>query len=111
MGSQTLAGGCFIVVVRTMGGRVRHRVIFVIRLRTRPWRSLSHQQHDAWMRPVARNLTDAQDDSLRGVSHRLRDRDPLDTAAFRRMLEESGVEAGLLPARGPDWNAFAERFV
>ena len=39
------------------------------------------------------------------------DRDPLYTAAFRDLLQSSGVEPWLLPARSPNLNAFAERFV
>ena len=39
------------------------------------------------------------------------DRDPLYTAAFRDLLRDSGVKPLLLPARSPNLNAFAERFV
>ena len=39
------------------------------------------------------------------------DRDPLYSAAFRRLLRDSGVKPLLLPARSPNLNAFAERFV
>ena len=38
-------------------------------------------------------------------------RDPLYTAAFRRMLRDSDVKPLLLPARSPNLNAYAERFV
>jgi len=36
---------------------------------------------------------------------------PLYTTAFRRLLRDSGITPLLLPARSPDLNAFAERFV
>jgi transposase InsO family protein len=39
------------------------------------------------------------------------DRDPLYTAAFRNLLQDSGVKLVGLPARSPNLNAFAERFV
>ena len=39
------------------------------------------------------------------------DRDPLYTAAFRRLLRDSGVKPLVLPAWSPNLNAFAERFV
>lgn len=39
------------------------------------------------------------------------DRDPLYTATFRDLLRDSGVKLLLLPARSPNLNAFAERFV
>jgi len=39
------------------------------------------------------------------------DRDPPYTAAFRRLLRDSGVKPLVLPAWSPHLNAFAERFV
>ena len=39
------------------------------------------------------------------------DRDPLYSTAFRRLLRDSRVKPLLLPARSPNLNAFAERFV
>jgi transposase InsO family protein len=63
------------------------------------------------MSQVARNLTDADDGFLRGMKHLILDRDPLYTAAFRDLLRDSGVKPLLLPARSPNVNAFAERFV
>jgi transposase InsO family protein len=63
------------------------------------------------MTQVARDLTDAEDGFLRGVHHLILDRDPLYTGAFRDRLQDSGVTLVLLPARSPNLNAFAERFV
>ncbi len=40
-----------------------------------------------------------------------RGRDPLFTRAFREILKSSGVETVKLPARSPNLNAYAERFV
>ena len=45
------------------------------------------------------------------MTHVILDRDPLYTAAFRRLLRDSGVKPLLLPPRSPNLNAFAERFV
>lgn len=39
------------------------------------------------------------------------DRDPLYTAAVRGLLKASGCKAVRLPARSPNLNAYAERFV
>ena len=44
-------------------------------------------------------------------SNLILDRDPLYSAAFRRLLRDSGVKPLLLPARSPNLNAFVERFV
>jgi transposase InsO family protein len=63
------------------------------------------------MTQLARNLIDAGDGFLRGVHYVILDRDPLYTTAFRRLLRNSGITPLLLPARSPDLNAFAERFV
>src|SRR5262249_12438873 len=48
---------------------------------------------------------------LRGVRQIILDRDPLYTAAFRRLLRDSGVTPLVLPAWSPNLNAFAERSV
>jgi transposase InsO family protein len=63
------------------------------------------------MTQVARNLTDARDGFLRGVQYLILDRDPLYTAAFRRLLRDSSVKPLVLPTWSPNLNAFAERFV
>ena len=63
------------------------------------------------MTQLARNLTDAGDGFLRDVQYVILDRDPLYTHVFRHLLRDSGVTPVLLPARSPNLNAFAERFV
>src|SRR5262249_20986227 len=69
------------------------------------------QPDDAWMMPVARNLTAVGDGFLNGIRHVILDRDPLYTTAFRRLLRGSGVTPVVLPAWSANLNAFAERFV
>ena len=63
------------------------------------------------MKQIARNLTDCEDGFLRGVRYLILDRDPLYTAAFREMLKDAGVKAVRLPAKSPNSNAYAERFI
>ena len=96
-----------------MRGLVRYVVFFVMKLKTRTVEiaGITSQPHEAWITQVARNLTDARDGFLRGVHYVILDRDPLYTAAFRRLLRDSGAKPLLLPARSPNLNAFAERFV
>ena len=60
---------------------------------------------------MARNLTDPYDGFLRDVQYMILDRDPLYTTGFRNLLRDSGVKLVRLPARSPNLNAFAERFV
>lgn len=63
------------------------------------------------MNQVARNLVDEFDGFLRGKRYLIHDRDPLYTRDFRARLKSVGVEAVRLPARSPNLNAYAERFV
>ena len=63
------------------------------------------------MKQVARNLVDSVDGFLCGFRYLIHDRDPLFTAEFRRILGSSGLNTVKLPARSPNLNAHAERFV
>jgi putative transposase len=62
-------------------------------------------------RQVARNLTDAVSGFLRDCRYLIHDRDPLFTRSFAEILRAAGVQAVRLPARSPNLNAYAERFV
>ena len=97
----------------TLGGLVRYVVFFVMKLKTRTVgiAGITRRPDEAWMTQLARNLTDARDGFLRGMRYVILDRDPLYTAAFRRLLRDSGMTPLVLPARSPNLNAFAERFV
>ncbi len=103
----------FTVEVLTLGGLVRHWVLVVMDLKTRRVEiaGITCEPSEAWMKQVARNLTDAVDGFLIGKRVMVMDRDPLFTAAFRTMLAEAGVKPVRLPARSPNLNAFVERFV
>jgi transposase InsO family protein len=107
------AADFFAVEVLTMAGLVRYVVLFVIKLKTRTVEiaGITSQPDNEWMTQVARNLTDADDGFLRGVQYLILDRDPLYTSAFRDLLRTNGVKPLLLPARSPNLNAYAERFV
>ena len=50
----------------------------------------------------------ASSDEKRYLIH---DRDPLYTREFLSMLADAGIESVKLPARSPNLNAYAERFV
>jgi len=63
------------------------------------------------MQQVARNLIDSFDGFLVGKRYLIHDRDPLFTKEFRTILRAAGIEAVRLPARSPNLNAWAERFV
>ena len=63
------------------------------------------------MKQIARNLTDPVDGFLGDTRYLIMDRDPLFTSCFRNMLKESCTKPVRLPARSPNLNAFAERFI
>ena len=103
----------FSVEVLTRTGLVRYFVLFVIDLKTRRVEiaGILPRPNGDWMGQIARNLTDCDDGFLNGSRHLIHDRDPLFTTSFREILRSSGVEAVKLPARSPNLNAYAERFV
>src|SRR4029453_17885393 len=107
------AADFFTVEVLTAAGPIRYVVLFVMKPKTRTVAiaGITSQPNEHWMTQVARNLTDADDGFLRGMDYLILDRDPLYTAAFRDLLRDSGVRPLRLPARSPNLNAFAERFV
>ena len=70
-----------------------------------------HEPTGAWMMQVVRNRLDSEEGFLTGKSKLIMDRDPVFTADVRALLRSGGVETVRLPARSPNLNAYAERFV
>ncbi len=103
----------FSVEVLTRTGLVRYFVLFIIDLQTRRIEiaGIAPQPNGEWMKQIARNLTDADDGFLNETRYLIHDRDPLFTQAFSELLKSSSVKAVKLPARSPNLNAYAERFV
>ncbi|MBK7585055.1 MAG: transposase [Myxococcales bacterium] len=103
----------FTVEVLTTHGLVRYAVLFVIDLETRRVHvaGIIHEAYGAWMAQVARNLTDPAVGFLRDTLYLIHDRDPLFTQEFTEILAAAGVKTVKLPARSPNLNAYAERFV
>jgi transposase InsO family protein len=65
---------------------------------------------EAWMKQIARNLTDAFDGFLNGKRYVLMDRDGKFCPAFREILKNDGIKPVQLPPRSPNLNAHMERF-
>jgi putative transposase len=103
----------FTVEVMTLFGLVRFHVLFAIDIgsRTVEIAGIGRDPWGQWMVQMARNLVDAEDGFLRGKRYLIVDRDPLYTEAFRRILKGAGVKVVRLPARSPNLNAYAERFI
>jgi putative transposase len=94
-------------------GLVRYWVMFVIDVGTRRVHiaGITDQPCEAWMKQVARNLTDGVDGFLKQTRYLILDRDPLYTKAFRSMLKGAGINIVRLPARSPNLNSYAERWI
>ncbi len=107
------AADFFSVEVWTVLGLVRYHVFFVIRLATREVHiaGIVPEPDGLWMKQVARNLTDGLDGFLGGCRYLIHDRARVFSEAFRMILRAAGVESVRLPARSPNLNAIAERFV
>ena len=110
---QIAAADFFTIEVMTLRGLVRYHVLFVMELATRKvtLAGITPNPSGEWMKQIARNLTDACDGFLKGKKYMLHDRDPLFTEAFRETLRSTGVEPLKLPARSPNLNSYAERWV
>ncbi len=96
-----------------MIGYVRFQVFFVMRIATREVEiaGISPNITGPWMVQMARNLTDVEEGFLLDMKYLIHDRDPLFTKEFRDCLEPSGIECKRLPAKSPNLNAHAERFI
>ena len=94
-------------------GLTRYYVLFFIELSSRRVHiaGITEYPHGEWMKQIGRNLTDVVDGFLTDARYVILDRDPLYTDAFRDLLKQAGIKIVRLPARSPNLNAFAERFV
>ena len=108
-----VAADFFTVEAWTRRGLQRFVVLFFLDLSTRKAEvaGIAPVANGLWMSQMGRNLTDAVDGILTGKRYLIHDRDPLFTAEFLDMLAAAGVQSVKLPARSPNLNAYAERFV
>jgi transposase InsO family protein len=112
--ADSIAGGDFFSTeVWTARGLVTYYTFFVIDLATRAVEVVGSTPNpdDDFMKQVARNLTDCVDGFLRKKRFLILDRDGKFSEAFRGVLVDHGIRVVLCPARSPNCNAFAERFV
>jgi transposase InsO family protein len=107
---------CDFFTIELLVGRklVRCTFFFVMELATRKvfFAPIKLQPDGAYMKQVAKLLTELEEGFLHGKRYLIHDRDPLyTTAGFHEILKSSGIEPVKLPARSPDLNCYAERFV
>ena len=67
--------------------------------------------NEPWMKQMARNVTMEGCGILRDCRYLLHDRDTKYTRSFRAIIVSGRVEPLALPARSPNLNAYAERWV
>jgi transposase InsO family protein len=109
-----LAGTDFFAVeVLTLRGLVSYYVLFFIHLESRRVEvaGITPHPNEAWMKQIARNVTMDEWGFLESRRYLIHDRDTKFTDSFRAIVKSSDVEPLKLPARSPNLNAYAERWV
>jgi len=111
---DVLAGADFFTVeVLTWRGLVTYYVLFFIEVGSlRVWLGgITRHPGSCWMEQVARNATMEGTGYLNGCRYLLNDRDQKFCRKFQETLTAGGVECTPIPARSPNLNAHAERWV
>ena len=109
-----LAGTDFFTAeVLTLRGLVTYYVLFFIHLESRRVyiAGITVHPNEPWMKQIARNVTMDDCGALRDCRYLLHDRDTKFTRSFRAIIASGRVEPLALPARSPNLNAYAERWV
>ena len=99
--------------VLTWRGLVTYYALFFIEVGSRrvSLGGITRHPDSSWMAQVARNATMQDTGYLNGCRYVLHDRDKKFCHEFRETLAASGVECTPIPARSPNLNAHAERWV
>jgi hypothetical protein len=109
-----LAGTDFFTAeVLTLRGLVTYYVLFFTHLESR-WvdiAGITVDPDESWMKQIARNVTMEGYGALRDCRYLLHDHDAKYTQSFRAIIASGRVEPLVLPARSPNLNAYAERWV
>jgi hypothetical protein len=109
-----LAGTDFFTAeVLTLRGLVTYYVLFFIHLESRrvDIAGITVHPDERWMQQMARNVTMEGCGALLDCRYLLHDRDTKYTCSFRAIIASGQVEPLVLPARSPNLNAHAERWV
>jgi len=103
----------FTAEVLTLRGLVTYYVLFFIHLNSRRVviAGITVHPYEGWMEQIARNVTMEGCGALRDCRYLLHDRDTKYTQSFRAIIASGQVEPLMLPARSPNLNAYAERWV
>ena len=99
--------------VWTPFGLVTFYILFFIHVGTRKvyLGGITTNPTDGWMKQAARNLTMSGCAIFDKCRYLIRDRDTKFTSGFDMTFQSVGIKAVKLPARSPNLNSFAERWV
>jgi len=109
-----LAGTDFFTAeVLTLRGLVTYYVLLFIHLESRrvDIAGITIHPDEPWMKQIARNATMESCGVLRDCRYLLHDRDTKFTRSFRAIVASGRLKPLALPARSPNLNAYAERWV
>jgi putative transposase len=103
----------FTVEVLTLKGLMTYYVLFFIHLESRrvSLAGFTPYPDQEWMEQQARNMTMEEWGCLRGCRYLLHDRDTKFCRSFRELIKSGSVKPLRLPARSPNLNSYAERWV
>ena len=103
----------FTAEVWTRAGLVTYYVLFFVRLSTRRVHiaGMTPNPHEDWMVQTARNVSMIDTGFLQAGDYLIHDRDTKYCAKFIETLEAVEIKSVKLPARSPNLNAYAERWV
>jgi transposase InsO family protein len=103
----------FTAEVLTWKGPVTYYVLFFIHLESRRIcvSGITRHPDQEWMEPQARAVSLQEWGFLAKHKYRLQDRDAKFCTSFRQLIETDGRKTIVLPARSPNLNAYAERWV
>jgi putative transposase len=112
---MNVLAGCdfFTVEVLTWRGLVTYYVLFFLHLESRRVQiaGITRHPNQEWMEQIGRSATQETWGYLHPCRYVLHDRDTKFCASFRSALASGGVKTIPLPAKSPNLNAFAERWV
>src|SRR5262245_21867491 len=103
----------FTVEVLTLRGLATYYVLFFMHLESRrvDIAGITVEPDEPWMKQIARNVSMKGCGVLWDCRYLLHDRDTKYTQSFRAIIASGRVEPLALPARSPNLNAYAERWV
>ena len=101
------------VELLTLLGLMRCMILFFVDIQTRTVKlvGVKINPDGAWVKQVARNMTDPWDGFLLGEKYLICDRDSLFTMDVEQIFKERGIKMKRITAGAPSMNCYSESFV